>query len=287
MAFSGIRLLSLGAPARRRLERAPSTAIPCGWAGALPPRRGSSNPDRGSVPTRKAWRRDLAGADRDAAINPGNSGGPVVQGSLSSWASPSRCSGRAVNIGFFFDPRRPSSATSSTDLSDGSYEGFPARRWCFRPSSPAPRRELRLPAERSGAVVEAIPKGAVSRSARPRRRAPRAIDGERISDDGTFGAGLTFQRLALSHLFDMKLVGQTVPPCGSGRDGQVVDVRWRAGRYPVLDRMRSARMRPASRMEARSFVPVSARIVERRESPRRERMRGGPSRRVLPDVGSR
>ena len=63
-----------------------------------------------------------------------------------------------------------------------------------------------------------------------------AIDGERISDDGTFGAGPT--RLPLSHLFDMKPVGQTVP-LQIWRDGQVVDVRWRAGRYPVLDRMRS------------------------------------------------
>jgi len=194
----------------------------------------------------------LAG-QTDAAINPGNSGGPVVQGSrVLGVAFQMLRAGQ--NIGFFIPA--PIVRHFLDDLSDGNYSGFPDAPVDLLPlESPASRRERGLPADRSGVVVQAMPNGSSFQGVLAPNDILLSIDGERISDDGTFASGPT--RLPLMHLFDMKSIGQSVH-LEVWRDGAVVPVTWKAGHYPPWDRMRRARAAPRYLVYAGLlFVPLT------------------------------
>jgi S1-C subfamily serine protease len=175
----------------------------------------------------------LAG-QTDAAINPGNSGGPVVQGKAVVGVAFQNFRA-AQNIGYFIPT--PIVRHFLDDLSDGSYEGFPDAPLTLQTlESPALRRELGLPDDRSGVVVEAVAKGSSFQGVLIPGDVLLAVAGESISDDGTFAAGRT--RLPLRHLLETRSVGQTVP-LQVWREGQVAEVSWKADRYAVMDRLRA------------------------------------------------
>jgi S1-C subfamily serine protease len=199
----------------------------------------------------------LAG-QTDAAINPGNSGGPVVQGQLVAGVA-FQMSRAGQNIGFFIPT--PIIRHFLDDLSDGKYAGFPDVPVALLPlESPALRRERRLPADRSGVVVQAIPNGSSFQGVLVPDDVLLSVDGERISDDGTFASGST--RLPLLHLFDMKSIGQTVR-LEVWRGGAVVPLTWKASPYPPWTRMRRAHAAPRYLVYAGMlFVPVTTESLE-------------------------
>jgi S1-C subfamily serine protease len=194
----------------------------------------------------------LAG-QTDAAINPGNSGGPVVQGgSVIGVAFQVLRSGQ--NIGFFIPT--PVIHHFLDDLADGTYSGFPDAPVEILPlESPALRRERGLPADRSGVVVQGIPNGSSFQGVLSPDDVLLSIDGERISDDGTFASGAS--RLPLAHLFDMKSIGQVVH-LEVWRGGRVVAAEWRASHYAPWDRMYRSSAAPRYLVYAGLlFVPMT------------------------------
>jgi S1-C subfamily serine protease len=207
----------------------------------------------------------LAG-QTDAAINPGNSGGPVVQGKLVVGVA-FQVLRSGQNIGYFIPS--PVVRHFLDDLSDGTYEGFPDAPLVLQTiESPALRRERGLPDDRSGVVVEAIPKGSSFQGLLAPGDVLLAIGGERISDDGTFASGAT--RLPLDHLFDMKQVGQAVP-LRIWRDGKDVEVTWKADKYAVWDRLRRRGTPRYLVFGGLVFVPLSYRLLHAPNMPAERR----------------
>ncbi len=193
----------------------------------------------------------LAG-QTDAAINPGNSGGPVVQGNAVVGVAFQHLRARQ-NIGFFIPA--PIVRHFLDDFADGKYGGFPDVPLVVQPiESPALRRERALPEGRSGVVVEALPRGSSLREVLAPGDVILAVDGQRVSDDGTFASGQG--RLPLSHLFDIKSVGQPVP-LQIWRNGEAADVVWRADRYAPWDRLRSRATARYLVYGGLVFVPLS------------------------------
>jgi len=180
----------------------------------------------------------LAG-QTDSAINPGNSGGPAVQGGLVVGVV-FQVLRAGQNIGFFIPT--PVVRHFLDDLSDGKYTGFPDVPVEVMPlESPAARRERGLPADRSGVVVQEIPNGSSFQGVLAPDDVLLSVDGERISDDGTFASGKT--RLPFLHLFDMKSIGQAVR-LEVWREGKVALAEWKASRYGPWDRVRRSRAAP-------------------------------------------
>ena len=141
------------------------------------------------------------------------------------------------NIGFFIPA--PVVRHFLDDVADGHYAGFmdfPARFSSLQ--SPAMRRERALPADRSGIVVEDIPTGSDSKGVLAPGDVLLSVDGERISDDGTYAAGAT--RLPFLNLLDMKALGQVVH-FEIRRDGKASKASWTLSRYAPWGRLRSAR----------------------------------------------
>ena len=175
----------------------------------------------------------------DAAINPGNSGGPIVlggkvagvvfQGLLTS-----------QSIGYFIPA--PVVRHFLNDLADGTYAGFPSVPMLAEPlQSPAERKERKVPADKSGVVVQAVANESSFSNVLAPGDVLLAVDGQRIADDGTYTAGPT--RLPTSHLFDMKSVGQTAL-LDVWRDGKAIKATWKATLYAPWDRVGHAAKEP-------------------------------------------
>jgi S1-C subfamily serine protease len=207
----------------------------------------------------------LAG-QTDAAINPGNSGGPVVQGKAVVGVAFQHFL-RGQNIGYFIPT--PIVRHFLDDLADGSYEGFPDAPLTLQAlESPALRRELGLPDNRSGVVVEAVPRGSSFLGVVNPGDVILSVAGERISDDGTFAAGRT--RLPLRHLLETRAIGQTVP-IQVWRDGQVAEVSWKADRYAVWDRLRPRTPRYLV-FGGLVFTPLSYKLLYSSHTPAERRV---------------
>jgi S1-C subfamily serine protease len=189
----------------------------------------------------------------DAAINPGNSGGPVAQGS-SVVGVAFQMLRTEQNIGFFIPV--PVIRHFLDDLADGHYDGFPDLPVTFLAlNSPAYRRERKLPEGMSGLLVQEIAAGIGLENALAPDDVLVSIDGQRLSDDGTWQLGKV--RIPYSHLIDMKSPGQGVR-FGVWRDGQPATVEWKARRFPPWDRMRPSRAAPRYYVYAGLlFVPLT------------------------------
>ncbi|MBI5495576.1 MAG: trypsin-like peptidase domain-containing protein [Deltaproteobacteria bacterium] len=167
----------------------------------------------GGIVSRVEWRSYAhSGGDAhlvvqtDAAINPGNSGGPVWQdGKVVGMAFQGFLG--MDNVGFFI----PSPVVDHfvRDIRDGTYNGFPdAGLRTGDMISPALKRERRLPAGRSGVVVEAIqPGGTVDGILQP-GDVLMAVDKDAIRDDGNVTLGDA--QVPYFHTFDLKQVGEPV-----------------------------------------------------------------------------
>jgi S1-C subfamily serine protease len=171
----------------------------------------------------------------DAAINPGNSGGPVVQ------------DGRVVGVAFqgfpgfdnmgFFIPI-PVVRHFLEDLEDGTYDGFPdSGLETTSLLSPAYRRERRLPAGRSGVVVNRVVPGSTAQGIVQAGDVLLEVDGQAIANDGTVGVGGD-ARITFQTLFDARQVGEDVR-LGVWRDGREIGLTATARRVQRYDRMRN------------------------------------------------
>jgi S1-C subfamily serine protease len=195
----------------------------------------------------------------DAAINPGNSGGPVVQ------------DGRVVGVAFqgfpgfdnmgFFIPI-PVVRHFLEDLEDGTYDGFPDSGLETSPLlSPAYRRERRLPAGRSGAVVNRVIPGSTTAGVVEPGDVLLAIDGQRIANDGTVAVGDA--RVTFQTLFDRRQVGETVQ-LTVWREGAERELSATADRVARYDRMRN-RYDVAPRYVVHAglvFMPLDAELMK-------------------------
>jgi len=85
-----------------------------------------------------------------------------------------------------------------------------------------------------------------------------SVGGERIGDDGTYASGTS--RLPLSHLFDMKTIGQSVP-MEVWRNDHVATVQWKASRYPFLDRFRGSDTPRYFFYAGLLFVPITGEYI--------------------------
>ncbi|HXN30842.1 MAG TPA: trypsin-like peptidase domain-containing protein [Polyangiaceae bacterium] len=189
----------------------------------------------------------------DAALNPGNSGGPVVQRGLVVGVAFQVMSG-AQSIGFFIPA--PVVRHFLDDFTDGHYTGFPDMPIRVLPlSSPAYRRERRLPDERSGVVVQEIAAGSDLGAALEPGDVLMAVDGKRVADDGTCQVGVA--RVPFFHLVDMKSLGQRVR-FEVWRDGKAMSAEWKASQFPPWDRLRRSRFKPRYLVYAGLlFVPAT------------------------------
>jgi S1-C subfamily serine protease len=142
----------------------------------------------------------------DAAINPGNSGGPVVQGGRVVGVAFQGFPG-ADNMGFFIPV--PIVRHFLVNLEDGRYDGFPDSGLETTPLlSPAYRRERRLPAGRSGVVVDRVAPGGTADGVLKPADVLLSIGGQAIADDGTIRLGDA--RVTFEHAMDMLQVGEPV-----------------------------------------------------------------------------
>ncbi len=175
----------------------------------------------------------------DAALNPGNSGGPVVQrGSVVGVAF--QVVTGAQSIGFFIPA--PVVRHFLDDFSDGHYTGFSDLPVRILPlSSPAYRRERKLPDARSGVIVQEIAPGSDLAEALAPGDVLMSVDGQRIADDGTCQLGSA--RVPFFHLVDMKSLGQRVR-FEVWRDGKPTNVEWKASVFPPWARLRASRSKP-------------------------------------------
>ncbi len=175
----------------------------------------------------------------DAALNPGNSGGPVVQRGLVVGVAFQVITG-AQSIGFFIPA--PIVRHFLDDFTDGHYTGFPDLPVRVLPlSSPAYRRERKLPDDRSGVVVQEIAAGSDLGAAIEPGDVLMAVDGQRVADDGTCQIGAA--RAPFFHLVDMKSLGQRVR-FDVWRAGRPLNVEWRASQFPPWNRLRQSRSKP-------------------------------------------
>jgi S1-C subfamily serine protease len=189
----------------------------------------------------------------DAAINPGNSGGPVAQGNLVVGVA-FQTLRTEQNIGFFIPV--PVIHHFLNDLADKHYDGFPDLPVTLLPlNSPAYRRERKLPDRMSGLVVQEIAAGSGLETVLAPDDVLVSIDGQALSDDGTWLLGKT--RIPYSHLVDMKSPGQPVR-FGVWRDGKSLTVEWKAARFAPWDRMRPSSGPPRYYVYAGLlFVPLT------------------------------
>ena len=142
----------------------------------------------------------------DAAINPGNSGGPVVQDGRVVGVAFQGFPG-ADNMGFFIPV--PIVRHFLANLEDGRYDGFPDSGLDTTPLlSPAYRVERRLPAGRSGVVVDRVaPDGTADGFLKP-GDVLLSVEGQKVANDGTIHLGDA--RVTFEHAIDMLQVGATV-----------------------------------------------------------------------------
>jgi hypothetical protein len=168
----------------------------------------------------------------DAAINPGNSGGPVVQDGLVAGVA-FQTLRTAQNIGDFIPS--PVIHHFLDDLGDGHYDGFPDLPLrAAKLSSPAYRRKLQLPDDRSGVVVQEVALGSGLERVLQTDDVIMGIDGHAISDDGTWLIGGV--RIPYHHLVDAKAIGDTLR-FDLWRDGKAVSVAWKAARFAPWARL--------------------------------------------------
>jgi len=142
----------------------------------------------------------------DAAINPGNSGGPVIfRGKVVGLAF--QALAWAENIGYAI----PISVIHHflEDIADGVYHRYPELGVAFMDTqNSALRRDLKLPPDKSGAVVYYLdPFGSAKDYLRP-RDVLLSIDGHPIANDGT--VDLNGNNVIFAELLEQKQRGQSV-----------------------------------------------------------------------------
>jgi S1-C subfamily serine protease len=175
----------------------------------------------------------------DAALNPGNSGGPVVQDGAVVGVVFQVLRGEQ-NIGYVI----PWSVVRHflDDGKDGHYDGFPDLPLRFLPlSSPAARRERRLPNARSGVVVQEVAFGSSLETLFRPADVVLSVDGHELSDDGTYSLGGA--RVPFHYAIDAKAVGEQVR-FEVWRDGKVITLQWTACRFPAWRRLHASRPTP-------------------------------------------
>ena len=175
----------------------------------------------------------------DAAINPGNSGGPVLQRGAVIGISFQVMSG-SQNIGYFIPV--PVVRHFLADVASGHDSGFPDLPIRTLPlTSPAFRRERRVPDDRSGVIIQEIAAGSDVDGLLAPGDVLMSVDGQRVADDGTCQIGAV--RVPFTHLVDMKAVGQTAR-LEVWRDGKPLTVVWKSSRFAPWLRLRRAGSAP-------------------------------------------
>jgi S1-C subfamily serine protease len=170
----------------------------------------------------------------DAAINPGNSGGPVVQAGRVVGVAFQGFPG-ADNMGFFIPV--PVVRYFLENLQDGRYDGFPDSGLTTASLlSPAYKRERRMPAGRSGVVVDRVAPGGTAEGVVQRGDVLLSVQGHAIADDGTIRLGDA--RVTFEHAIDMLQVGDTVRFV-VWRDGRELALEASARRIARYDRNRN------------------------------------------------
>jgi hypothetical protein len=123
------------------------------------------------------------------------------------------------------------------NLKDGHYDGFPDSGLETSPLiSPAYRRERRLPAGRSGVVVDRVAPGGTADGVLRPGDVLLSIEGQRVANDGTIRLGDA--RVTFEHVHDMLQVGETAH-FDVWREGKEVALTAVARRIARYDRNRN------------------------------------------------
>jgi PDZ domain len=124
-----------------------------------------------------------------------------------------------------------------TNLEDGRYDGFPDSGLDTTPLlSPAYRRERRLPAGRSGVVIDRVAPGGTADGVLQPGDVLLSIEDQAIADDGTIS--LSDARVTFEHAMDMLQVGAPVR-FTVWRDGDERALQATARRIARYDRNRN------------------------------------------------
>jgi S1-C subfamily serine protease len=170
----------------------------------------------------------------DAAINPGNSGGPVVQNDKVVGVAFQGAPG-LQDIGYFIPA--PVVTHFLDDIRDGKYDGFPDSGFdVVDLVSPSLRKERRVPADKTGVVVDDLVPGGTGEGALKAGDVILAVEGQPVADDGTIELG--DGRISFAHIFDMKQIGQPIK-LTLLRDGKITEVNTPSRRVARGDRRRN------------------------------------------------
>ena len=143
----------------------------------------------------------------DAAINPGNSGGPVLHdGRVVGVAF--QGAGALENVGYFIPPLIVQHFLDDVAEGDG-YEGFPALDVkLVTLDAPAARRRAGMAPDETGVWVDFVHPGSPAKGVLQRGDVLLSLDGEALSNDGTFAHA--DQRLQLQAILDRFHVGDSI-----------------------------------------------------------------------------
>ncbi|MCE9614931.1 MAG: trypsin-like peptidase domain-containing protein [Lentisphaerae bacterium] len=142
----------------------------------------------------------------DAAINPGNSGGPVLYGGRVVGLAFQGLA-LAENIGYAIP--LPVVQHFLKDVEDGQYHGYPELGAAFvGMRNPALRRDLGVPAGRSGIVIYFIDDFGAARGRLLPGDVLMAVDGHPIAEDGTVTIGT--ETYLFAELLERKQWGDTI-----------------------------------------------------------------------------